>query len=167
MKISSKNASKLLKQFNEERDSLILQENQSKMFLAAVGEDIESVRPEYDYEAVQKQLKDLEEKIVKLKHAINVFNTTTVLKDFEMSIDEMLVYIPQLTQRKNKLDQMRKVLPKQRVENYTSSNIIDYRIINYDLEKIRKDYDKTVEELNRAQSALDEANINLSFEVDL
>ena len=167
MKISSKNASKLLKQFNEERDSLILQENQSKMFLAAVGEDIESVRPEYDYEAVQKQLKDLEEKIVKLKHAINVFNTTTVLKDFDMSIDEMLVYIPQLTQRKNKLDQMRKVLPKQRVENYTSSNIIDYRIINYDLEKIRKDYDKTVEELNRAQSALDEANINLSFEVDL
>jgi len=167
MKISSKNASKLLKQFNEERDSLILQENQSKMFLAAVGEDIESVRPEYDYEAVQKQLKDLEEKIVKLKHAINVFNTTTVLKDFEMSIDEMLVYIPQLTQRKNKLDQMRKVLPKQRVENYTSSNIIDYRIINYDLEKIRKDYDKTVEELNRAQSALDEANINLSFEVYL
>lgn len=167
MKISSKNASKLLKQFNEERDSLILQENQSKMFLAAVGEDIESVRPEYDYDAVQKQLKDLEEKIVKLKHAINVFNTTTVLKDFEMSIDEMLVYIPQLTQRKNKLDQMRKVLPKQRVENYTSSNIIDYRIINYDLEKIRKDYDKTVEELNRAQSALDEANINLSFEVDL
>lgn len=167
MKISSKNASKLLKQFNEERDSLILQENQSKMFLAAVGEDIESVRPEYDYEAVQKQLKNLEEKIVKLKHAINVFNTTTVLKDFEMSIDEMLVYIPQLTQRKNKLDQMRKVLPKQRVENYTSSNIIDYRIINYDLEKIRKDYDKTVEELNRAQSVLDEANINLSFEVDL
>lgn len=167
MKISSKNASKLLKQFNEERDSLILQENQSKMFLAAVGEDIESVRPEYDYEAVQKQLKDLEEKIIKLKHAINVFNTTTVLKDFEMSIDEMLVYIPQLTQRKNKLDQMRKVLPKQRVENYTSSNIIDYRIINYDLEKIRKDYDKTVEELNRAQSVLDEANINLSFEVDL
>ena len=167
MKISSKNASKLLKQFNEERDSLILQENQSKMFLAAVGEDIESVRPEYDYDVVQKQLKDLEEKIVKLKHAINVFNTTTVLKDFEMSIDEMLVYIPQLTQRKNKLDQMRKVLPKQRVENYTSSNIIDYRIINYDLEKIRKDYDKTVEELNRAQSALDEANINLSFEVDL
>ena len=167
MKISSKNASKLLKQFNEERDSLILQENQSKMFLAAVGEDIESVRPEYDYEAVQKQLKDLEEKIVKLKHAINVFNTTTVLKNFDMSIDEMLVYIPQLTQRKNKLDQMRKVLPKQRVENYTSSNIIDYRIINYDLEKIRKDYDKTVEELNRAQSALDEANINLSFEVDL
>ena len=167
MKISSKNASKLLKQFNEERDSLILQENQSKMFLAAVGEDIESVRPEYDYDAVQKQLKDLEEQIVKLKHAINVFNTTTVLKDFDMSIDEMLVYIPQLTQRKNKLDQMRKVLPKQRVENYTSSNIIDYRIINYDLEKIRKDYDKTVEELNRAQSALDEANINLSFEVDL
>ena len=167
MKISSKNASKLLKQFNEERDSLILQENQSKMFLAAVGEDIESVRPEYDYDAVQKQLKDLEEKIVKLKHAINVFNTTTVLKNFDMSIDEMLVYIPQLTQRKNKLDQMRKVLPKQRVENYTSSNIIDYRIINYDLEKIRKDYDKTVEELNRAQSALDEANINLSFEVDL
>ena len=167
MKISSKNASKLLKQFNEERDSLILQENQSKMFLAAVGEDIESVRPEYDYDAVQKQLKDLEEKIVKLKHAINVFNTTTVLKDFEMSIDEMLVYIPQLTQRKNKLDQMRKVLPKQRFENYTSSNIIDYRIINYDLEKIRKDYDKTVEELNRVQSALDEANINLSFEVDL
>lgn len=167
MIISSKNASKLLKQLNDEHNALVLLENQSRTFLAAVGEDVESVRPAYDYEGMQKKLEDLEEKIVKLKHAINVFNTTTVIKDFNMTIDELLVYIPQLTQRKYKLDQMRNVLPKARVENYSSSNIIDYRHVNYDLEKVNEDYKKVSDELGRAQVALDEANVNMSFEIDL
>ena len=167
MKITSKNANKLLKQLNEEHSSLLNMEEQSSTFLAAVGEDVESVRPAYDYEDIQNRLTELELKIIRLKHAINLFNTSTRIDEFDMNIDELLVYIPQLTARKNKLEKMKNSLSKQRVESYNRSNIIDYRYINYDLDKVKEDYRKTVDELNRAQVALDEANVNQSFDIEL
>lgn len=64
---------------------------------AAMGEDIESVRPAYDYAKTQARLEELEGTIRRLKHAINRFNTTQVVDGFGITIDEMLVYIPQLT----------------------------------------------------------------------
>ncbi len=167
MNITSKNANKLLKQLNEEHSSLLNIEEQSSTFLAAVGEDVESVRPAYDYEDIQNRLSELEMKIIRLKHAINLFNTSTRIEEFDMNIDELLVYIPQLTARKNKLEKMKNSLSKQRVESYNRSNIIDYRYINYDIDKVKEDYRKTVDELNRAQVALDEANVNLSFDIEL
>jgi len=92
-------------------------------------------RPAYDYADTQEKLAELEQRIRKVKHAINVFNAIHVIPDFNMTIDEMLVYIPQLTQRKNKLADMKARLPKQRVEEQygRQSNIIDYTYANYDL----------------------------------
>ena len=61
MLVTSKEANKLLQQFEQEHRALITKEHEIKSFLAAVGEDVESCRPEYDYEAVQKTLSALEE----------------------------------------------------------------------------------------------------------
>lgn len=57
-----------------------------------MGEDIESVRPAYDYAKTQARLEELEGAIRRLKHAINCFNTTQVVDGFGITIDEMLVY---------------------------------------------------------------------------
>ena len=51
---------------------------------------------------MQEQLADIEQKIRKLKHTINVFNTTTVIPEFGITIDEMLVYLPQLNTRESR-----------------------------------------------------------------
>ena len=128
MTYTSAQANKLLKKLNDEHAALLDKENRSKDFRAAMGEDVESVRPAYDYTDTQKKLAELEQRIRKVKHAINMFNATHVIPDFNMTIDEMLVYIPQLTQRKNKLADMKARLPKQRVEEQygRQSNIIDY-----------------------------------------
>ena len=103
-----------------------------------MGEDIESVRPAYDYAKTQARLEELEGTIRRLKHAINRFNTTQVVDGFGITIDEMLVYIPQLTKRKSKLLEMKSRLPKERVEEQygRQSNIIDYTYTNYDLAAI-------------------------------
>ena len=116
MTYTSAQANKLLKKLNDEHAALLDKENRSKDFRAAMGEDVESVRPAYDYADTQKKLAELEQRIRKVKHAINVFNATHVIPDFGMTIDEMLVYIPQLTQRKSKLADMKARLPKQRSE---------------------------------------------------
>ena len=167
MTYTSAQANKLLKKLNDEHAALLDKEKRSKDFRAAMGEDVESVRPAYDYADTQKKLAELEQRIRKVKHAINMFNVTHVIPDFNMTIDEMLVYIPQLTQRKNKLADMKARLPKQRVEEQygRQSNIIDYTYANYDLAAVEADYERVSDELSRAQLALDAVNQRDTFEL--
>lgn len=167
MKYTSAEAAKLLRQLNEDYNAVLTMEAQSREFLASVGEDTESVRPSYDYAQVQKQLEELEKKIRIVKHAINIFNSTTVVADFNMTIDQLLVYIPQLTQRKNKLSVMKSRLPKAREPIGYGKNIIDYRYANYDIAAVEADYIKAAEELSRAQTALDLVNSTQTMDIDL
>ena len=167
MKYTSAQAAKLLSKLQQDFDSLAVLEANAKTFLASVGEDVESVRPEYDYKATKKELDALSAKIRKVKHAINVFNTTTVVPEFGITIDELLVYIPQLSAKKAKLRGMADTLPKARENSYGSSNIIDYRIVNYDIKQVRKDLDVVTDELAKAQLALDTINHSLEFDINI
>ena len=166
MKYTSAQANKLLKKLNDEYSALLDREQRSRDFRAAMGEDIESVRPAYDYAKTQARLEELEGTIRRLKHAINRFNTTQVVDGFGITIDEMLVYIPQLTKRKIKLLEMKSRLPKERIEEQygRQSNIIDHTYTNYDLAAVEADYEKTSDELSRAQLVLDTVNQRNSFE---
>ena len=110
------------------------------------------------------ELAEIESQIRKLKHAINQFNLTQVVPGFDMTIDQMLVYIPQLTARKKKLDHMRSNLPKERITSF-SSNFVEYNYSNYDIEQAEADYEMAADELARAQTALDTVNTTVDFEV--
>ena len=112
MNYTSAQANKLLKKLNDEYTALLDKETRSRDFRAAMGEDVESVRPVYDYAEMQIRLAELEAKIRKLKHAINIFNATQTVDSFDMTIDELLVYIPQLTKRKSKLLEMKSRLSR-------------------------------------------------------
>ena len=169
MKMTSAQAAKLLRQWNESLKALQRREENTKTFLASLGEDIESVRPEYDYTAMQAEQAAIEANIRKLKHTLNVFNTTTIIPEFEMTIDQMLIYLPQLTNRLEKLSRMKELLPKQRENALYSRNsaIIDYRYANYDIQTVEKDYEVLAETLAKAQTALDYINNTVLLEVDL
>ena len=168
MTYTSAQASKLLRKLSDEYDALLNREEKSREFHAAMGEDVESVRPEYDYEKTQDELNKLENKIRRLKHAIHQFNITHPVPGFDMTIDEMLIYIPQLTRKKNKLAEMKSKLPKARVEERLGrqSNIIDYIHINYDLSAVEADFGRVSDELSNAQIALDIVNTTDTFELD-
>ena len=169
MKYTSSEANKLLRKINADYQSLIIKERESRSFLAATGEDPESVRPDYDYQKVQDELREMARKIRILKHAINVFNTTTIVDGFNMTIDEMLVVLPQLTERVNALDAMRTALPKKRERTFgTGTNAtIDYRYINYDLDVVSGDYETVYDLLSKAQTALDLINNTAVMEIEL
>ena len=160
-------AMKLLKKLNEKVTSTLSMETESMEYLAAINEDIESVRPEYDFIKTQEDLRKLESDIRKLKHAINLFNATTIIEGFGMTIDEMLIYIPQLTAKKNKLAAMKDRLPKTREKTYQTSPIIDYRYLNYSTEDATNEYEKTVDTLSKAQNALDRINLTRTIQIDL
>ena len=167
MKYTSAEAAKLLRTLNEEHAALLSREEASKSFVAAISEDIESVRPDYNYDQTAELLRENERKVRIVKHAINVFNTTHEVPGFGMTIDEMLVYIPMLTARKQRLSNMANVLPKQRERSYGQSSIIEYRYANYPIEKAEADLTAVTDELSAAQIALDRVNSTEMMEIEL
>lgn len=167
MKVTSAEANKLLKKLSEDYENTVLEERNSRRFVAATTEDIETVRPEYDYGETKKKLDDLAAKIRRVKHAINVFNTTHKVKGYDMTIDEVLVYIPQLSSKKQKLSGMMNVLPKERDTSRVNGNIIDYVYANYDIKEAARDFDAVSVELSNVQTALDVMNNSVKFDIDI
>ena len=169
MKVTSAQAAKLLKKLNEEYSALINKERLSSTFLAASGEDPESLRPAYDYAETQRKLSEIEKKVRTVRHALNLFNSTHTVPGFDMTVDQILVYIPQLTSKISKLSDMKSKLPKMRVDDRygKSSNIIDYTYTNYDIAAAEADFEAASDELARAQLALDTLNTTEVFDIDI
>ena len=168
MKYTSSQAGKLLRKLNDDYNALLKKEEISKDFLVSLGENPDAIRPEYDFCATQKELERLEKEIRIVKHALNVFNSTTVIPEFDITIDEMLVLIPQLSKRKQKLATMKGKLPKMREQGYArNSAMVEYRYLNYEVSWVESEYKKVVETLAKAQTALDIINNASTLEIDL
>ena len=166
MLYTSAEAAKLLRKLNEEKYSIENNEKQSSTFIAATTENIETVRPEYNYEETKAEIDELEEKIRRVKHAINKFNIEHELPGFNMTIDQVLIYIPQLTKRKSKLAGMKDRLPKER-GSARMNGVIEYTYVNYTIKKAKEDFRAVSDELFRIQTALDTLNNSVKFEIDI
>ena len=170
MLFTSAQANKELKKLNDELASITNNEMLSSTFVAATTEDLELARPVYNFADTQEKIANIQEKILKLKHAINVFNTTHKPEGFDMTVDEILVYIPQLSAAKAKYNKMANRLEKIRNAGgfgASKSNLIEYEYTNYDVKTAKKYFDVVSEQLSRAQLALDKLNQTETFEVDL
>ncbi len=168
MKLTSAAAVKMIRLFNADINKLKTVEQERSSFTASTDEKLEDVRPEYDFPEIQSQLEALEKKVRVLKHAVNLFNTGTVLPEFGMTIDEALVYMPQLNARVQKYDAMRTAQPKERARAYMVGNgrLTEYKYANYRITDAAEAYEKSSLELTRLQTALDLANNTLEFEVE-
>ena len=167
MKLTSAEANKMIRALKDQYRLLFSQEDNVVSFIAATTENVEEVRPPYSYEDTAAKYDEIERKIRKIKHALNVFNATTKVDGFDMTIDEMLVFLPQATDRLRKLSGMLAKPEKSRAQNTGRTNIIEYEYVNYDLEKVRQDYDALMDRKSRALSALDVLNNTVQFEVEL
>lgn len=167
MKLTSAEAAKLLRQLNEEYEATLNIEAQSKEFVASLNENIELIKPKYDFLKTQEKLNEIEGKIRKLKHAINAFNCQTIVIDFNMSIDQLLVYIPQLSKEKAKLLEMKNRLAIKRESAISRiGNIIDYNYANYDINEAIKEYERVDKLLTNAQTSLDVINNTNTFDFE-
>ena len=167
MKFTSAEANKYLRKLNDDYSAICKKEDLSKEFLVTLGENVESIRPEYDFLTTYSEMTEIERKIRIVKHALNLFNSQTVIPEFNITIDEMLILIPQLNKAKQKLALMKSKLPKMREQNSYSrvSSMVEYRYLNYDIKEVEVEYEKVCEKLSKAQIALD--LVNNSFEIEI
>ena len=165
MKYTSAQANKLLRKLMEDRADLLSQERQSSRFVAATTENIEDARPAYQFAATQEKLDRLEEQIRTVKHAISLFNLTHTPPDMDMTADQLLTYIPQLTEQKARLSQLANALPKTRLPSNGRTNLIEYEHANYDVEEAQAAYQKVSTALSQAQLALDTLNNTETMEI--
>ena len=98
MQYTSAQAAKLLRRLGEEHQLLLNDEMNTCVFLAATGEDVDSLRPGYDYTATQQELAALEAKIRKVRHAINVFNSTTTIDGMTIDIRAAFMRTPSIAE---------------------------------------------------------------------
>ena len=73
----------------------------------------------------------------------------------------------QLNRKKDKLDEMRKRLPKARKNEgfYRNGNLIEYEYVNYDIQKVQDDYKMVCDRITDIQIALDLCNQTKVFTI--
>lgn len=170
VKMTSAYANKVLRRLNDDKDFYLNKEQEGQVYVAALDE--EPVIPDYNYEDVSKKIAEIDEKIVKIKHAINVTNATSSISigEAEMTIDAVLVKMAQMNKRKVILDRMRKRQEKTRVSSglfNSRKTAPEYQYINYNLETVNKEYERIDGEIAAMQIALDKFNQTFEFEVEM
>ena len=167
MKLTSATIHKMIKKLQDEKEHILSQEKKSETYISTDG--YEDVIPDYWYSKVRKQVDEIDLKIVKLKHSINVMNCTTYLPESDLTLDAALVTMAQLEKKRTKLDSMRKRIEKDRYkESYgESSNLVQYVCVDYDLDKVEKDYQDVFDKILQIQSGIDFVNQTTEIEVDI
>ncbi len=166
MKMTSAEANKMINQLREEYRLILEQEINVLTFIAATTEDIDEAKPPYDYIETTAKKAEIEQKIRKIKHALNLFNISTIVDGFNMTVDEVLVFLPQSTETLRRMKVMLSKPVKMRAENTGRTSLIEYEYLNYDPEQVREDYDTLTEKKNRLLTALDVLNNTVPFEVE-
>lgn len=167
MQYTSAEANKLLKKLNEEKVLLNNDFRNKHSFIAAVEENVEDVRPEFNLTEYFEKLEKLNSDIQKVKHAINVFNTSNTIMG--MTIDTALVYIPMLSEEKRILSGLAMGQEKERVkESYgRTSTHIEYKYANYSISEAKDRLKKVTTELSDLQLSLDCINNQEKFDIDV
>ena len=168
--MTSAYANKVLRRLNDDKEFYLNKEKDGQVYVAAIDE--EPVIPDYDYSDVSEKIAEIDAKIMKIKHAINVVyvNSTINVGGVNMTIDSVLVRMAQLNKRKSILDTMRKRQEKSRVNEglfASRKNITEYQYINYDLETVNKEYDRIDSEIAEMQIALDKFNQTFEFDLEI
>ena len=166
MKYTSASANKLIRILEDRKSYLLGQESNDSTYILA--EDEKEEIPAYDFSDTNRQVDELDEKIRTLRHALNVFNTTTILP-IGISIDQALVEMAQLNQKLPRLDMMRKAKNKRRLSGMNAGrrDVAEYEYLNYDPKIVEEIYDRDLRRVQSIQLSLDKVNQNVEFEVDI
>ena len=146
-----------------ERERLIEKDKKLRVFRASEFEDLEKLRPDYDYEGLQSELDGVEEEIRNLTaKAISILTTQKVNEFHDMTLLDLLLYLRDLKEKEERLYEMTTHLERER---HASPHLLEYEYINYDISKVEEGLRKTREELEKVRTFLDFYIYELSYDL--
>lgn len=130
MLLTSASANKIIKFLEDKKSYLLSCEINDRTYVLAADEAKDV--PDYDFIETNSKIDDIDCKIRTLKHALNSFNSSTLLS-IGITIDHALIEMVQLNKKLPRLDRMRKATARIRVMGYHSSwrEIAEYEYLNY------------------------------------
>lgn len=164
-------ASKRIKRLREELESILSMESECSSYTVGVDEVNPPDPPEYSFFKTQEKINWHIDMIVTLKHALNIFNSSTFLEIKgsprpPITIDAALVRMSMLNRQKNKLNKMRMWQKQSRIDGGFRAKP-EYRIRNFDSDMADSKYTNVCWEIEQIQQALNYANVTKTFEVEL
>lgn len=162
--LTSAAANKRIKALEDEKLSIRNQESDVQFYTSGINETVEV--PYYNFKETTEKIDAIDKEIAALRHAINLFNVTTVLPDEGITVDMALVRIAQLNRKAEELRKIKDRPEKVRYEGRLGGvPTITYR--NYDAEEVRNEYRKVTDEIYRLQMAIDTVNLSKQFDVEI
>lgn len=168
MEFTSASANKHLRKLQDEKERLLRIEGETSTYVLYEGEEAEP--PAYDYFSTRQLIDDIDGKMLAIRHGLHEFNAKTLLPGSQLSIDEALIYLAQLSQKKSRLSALASNMPKRRLrERYFGSNsgAVEYEYSNYDVAQAEADYQLVADQIADLQLELDLVNQTEVFSVDM
>ena len=152
-----------------ERRELLKEEKKACSYRVMEGEDPSAKKPEYDYVETWNQLMEFDDSIRSAKHTINSFSVSHYVPEYNMTLDELEMYLEDLDRRFNTLKELGDAHP---IKRTIVNRSVRHTIANYDLKQARKDYEKLDDERRKIRKIISEIKeseefINDYFEIEL
>ena len=144
-----------------ERRELLKEEKKACSYKVMEGEDPSAKKPEYDYEETRNQLKYFDDSVRLAKHTINSFTVSRYVPEYNMTLDELEMYLEDLDRRFNTLKELGDAHP---IKRTIVNRSVRHTIANYDLKQARKDSERLDDERRKVRSIISEIKKSEEFE---
>ena len=144
-----------------ERRELLKEEKKACSYRVMEGEDPSAKKPEYDYVETWNQLMEYDDSIRSVKHAINSFSVSRYVPEYDMTLDELEMYLEDLDRRFNTLKELGDAHP---IKRTIVNRSVRHTIANYDLKQARKDSERLDDECRKVRRIISEIKESEVFE---
>lgn len=144
-----------------ERRELLKEEKKACSYRVMEGEDPSAKKPEYDYVETWNQLMEFDDSIRSVKHTINSFSVSRYVPEYNMTLDELEMYLEDLDRRFNTLKELGDAHP---IKRTILNRSVRHTIANYDLKQARKDSERLDDERRKVRRIISEIKESEVFE---
>ena len=144
-----------------ERRELLKEEKKVCSYRVMEGEDPSAKKPEYDYVETWNQIMEFDDSIRSVKHAINSFSVSRYVPEYDMTLDELEMYLEDLDRRFNTLKELGDAHP---IKRTIVNRSVRHTIANYDLKQARKDSERLDDECRKVRRIISEIKESEEFE---
>ena len=144
-----------------ERRELLKEEKKACSYRVMEGEDPSAKKPEYDYEETRNQLMEFDDSVRLAKHTINSFSVSRYVPEYNMTLDELEMYLEDLDRRFNTLKELGDAHP---IKRTIVNRSVRHTIANYDLKQARKDSERLDDECRKVRRIISEIKESEVFE---